>query len=339
MSAQENSRHDAEHEAVESPGPSRDHPEREGSSQVGLAQDGPAHDEPAPDGPALDDLTLEAPVHDGMDALLAALLDKPLSEEALRDSEFVAARDAAAGDIALLREQLGLIGDALAGPAAGGDSVAGASPGRAGAARPGDAAGAETDPGRVSGPAAAPTASVTPLSPRPSRARRALKITFGTLAAAAAASVVLGIGWVVVQSGGVASDAGTTSKAEGQAQSDAGGDSDLRTEEGYVACARLIVEGTVAEVEPVPGAAQDRITVEVDRWIKPGRGEDRIDFPMAHDADPRLRKGDHVLIGIPRDSAQPDVWTNQEAEIARDRARMEAALPDSKELSKALGCE
>ncbi|MEI5520819.1 hypothetical protein WB401_22035 [Streptomyces brasiliscabiei] len=331
MSAQENSRHDAEHEAVESPGPSRDHPDREGSSQVRLAQDGPAHDEPAPDGPALDDLTLEDPVHDGMDALLAALLDEPLSEEALRDSEFVAARDAAAGDIASLREQLGLIGDALAGQA-GGDSVAGASPGRAGAARPGDAAGAETDPGRVSGPAAAPTASVTPLSPRPSRARRVLKITFGTLAAAAAASVVLGIGWVVVQSGGVASDAGTTSKAEGQAQSDAGGDSDLRTEEGYVACARLIFEGTVAEVEPVPGAAQDRITVDVDHWIKPGRGEGRIDFPMAHDVDPRLRKGDHVLIGIPRGSAQPDLWTTQEAEIARNRARMEAALPDSKEL-------
>ncbi|QFR02550.1 hypothetical protein F9278_14430 [Streptomyces phaeolivaceus] len=274
-----------------------------------------------------------------MDALMAALLDEPLSEEALRDGEFVAARDTAAGDIALLREQLGLIGDALA--ATGQEAAAGGSAGRPVAARPGDAAGAQTDPGRVSGPAAAPTASVTPLSPRPSRARRALRITFGTLAAAAAASVVLGIGWVVVQTGGGAngtsSDSGAASKSDGGAQRDESADTDsgLLTEEGYVACARLIVEGTVTGVEPVPGAAHDRITVEVDRWIKPGEGEKRIDFPMAHDVEPRLRQGDHVLVGIPEDSAQPDIWTTTESEIARDRAWIEEALPGS----KGLGCE
>lgn len=86
---------------------------------------------------------------------MAALLDEPLPEDALRDAEFVASRDAAVVDIELLREQLGLIGEALA--VAGEDAVAGAPPGRPVAARPGDAAGAETDPGRVSGPAPPPS--------------------------------------------------------------------------------------------------------------------------------------------------------------------------------------
>ena len=278
------------------------------------------------------DIVHDGPAYAGMDALMAALLDEPLPEAALRDAEFVASRDAAAADVALLREQLGLIGEALA--VTGEDAVAGVPPGRPVAARPGDAAGAETDPGRVPRPAQAPTASVTPLLPRPSRARHALKITFGTLVAAAAASLVLGVGWVVVQAGGgvnSATKSGSGASDEsagrhgGQEDSD-GGDSASLTREGYVACARVIVEGTVTEVEPVTGAAQDRITVEVDRWIKPDKGEEHITFPMDHDVDPRLRQGDHVLVGIPGDSAQPDIWTTKEAEIARDRAWIEAAL-------------
>ncbi|WP_326582779.1 hypothetical protein OG889_29550 [Streptomyces sp. NBC_00481] len=317
--------------------------ERDGSVVDGAERDGPAHGggrgAGSADGDLADgDLAYDGPAYAGMDALMAALLDEPLPEDALRDAEFVASRDAAVVDIELLREQLGLIGEALA--VAGEDAVAGAPPGRPVAARPGDAAGAETDPGRVSGPAPAPVASVRPLPPRPSRARRALRITFGTLAAAAAASVVLGVGWVVVQAGGgvTASDSGASEKSLNQedgdhAESGAGGDSGSLSKEGYVACARLIVEGTVTEVEPVTGAPQDRITVEVDRWLKPDKGADRIVFPMDHDVDPRLKKGDHVLVGIPRDDTRPDIWTTKEADIARDRAWIEAALPGSKGLS------
>jgi hypothetical protein len=182
---------------------------------------------------------------------------------------------------------------------------------------------------------------VTPLSSRPSRARRALRITGRTLAAAAAASVVLVIGWGVMQPGGGASsknarDGSVSEQSSGDTGNtdygDRGDASGSLSREGYVACARTIVEGTVTEVEPVPGAEQDRITVEVDHWIKPDKGEDRIVFPMSQDVDPRLKKGDHVLLGIPRDSAQPDIWTTKEAEIARERAWIEAALPDSKRL-------
>ncbi|MCC9704192.1 hypothetical protein E4N62_02270 [Streptomyces sp. MNU76] len=327
MTARDDSRRDTEQEALrahEGP-PPEDGPTHDGSA----ARDGAAHDEPTYDGTA----------YAGMDALMAALLDEPLPEDALRDAEYVASHEAAVADLALLREQLGLIGEALAAPDE--DAVTGVAPGRVGAARPGDTAGAETDPGPVSGTASAPTASVTPLPSRPSRARRALRITGGTLAAAAAASVVLAIGWGVMQTGDGASstkarDAGVSEQSSGDTGNtdygDRGDASASLSREGYVACARTIVEGTVTEVEPVPGAEQDRITVEVDHWIKPDKGEDRIVFPMSQDVDPRLKEGDHVLLGIPRDSAQPDIWTTKEAEIARERAWIEAALPDSKRI-------
>ncbi|WP_327345752.1 hypothetical protein [Streptomyces europaeiscabiei] len=339
MAARDDSRRDAEYDdsahddIARGDGEHDDLAPGDGTERVGPAHDGARqHDDGARHH---DDVGHDGSLYAGMDALMAALLDEPLPEEALRDAEFVASRDAAAADIALLREQLGLIGEALA--VTGEDAVAGVPPGRPVAARPGDAAGAETDPGRVSGPAQAPTTSVTPLLPRPNRARRALKITFGTLAAAAAASVVLGVGWVVVQSGAGASsskssDSGVSEQSAGKdgnslEDSSDGGDAYASlSPEGYVSCARLIVEGTVSEVEPVTGAQQDRITVEVDRWIKPDKGDDRIVFPMDRDADPRLKQGDHVLVGIPHDSAQPDIWTTKEADIARDRAWIEEAL-------------
>ncbi|MFF6779978.1 hypothetical protein [Streptomyces sp. NPDC012510] len=280
----------------------------------------------------------DGPVYGGMDALTAALLDDPLPEEALEDAEFMASRDAAAADVALLREQLGLIGDALA--ATGEDAVAGVPPGRLVAARTGDAAGAETDPGRLSGPAQAPVAPVRPLPTRSARRRRALNVALGTLAAAVAAAAVFGVGRAVVQAGGVTNM--TSSDARDGAKSDESqGDVDPQQEnggaslsrEGYVACARLIVEGTVTAVEPVPSTGQDRITVAVGRWLKPDKGADQIVFPMEQDVDPRLRKGDHVFVSIPKESAQPDIWSTDEADIARDRAWIEGALPGARSLS------
>ncbi|UUU22129.1 hypothetical protein [Streptomyces sp. DSM 40750] len=285
-----------------------------------------------------DDVRYDGPAYAGMDALMGALVDDPLPEDALRDAEFVASRDAAAADIALLREQLGLIGEALAG-AGTANAEAGAPPGRSVAARPGDAAGAETDPGHVSGSAAAPVAPVRPLLPRPARTRRALNIAFGTLAAAVAASVVLSVGWAVVQAGGAASttssdaaDSGYGSGAD-QKDSEAGGPHDdsggKLSHLGYLACARLVVEGTVTDVEPVPGAGQDRIAVDVDRYYKPAKGADEVVFPMAEDVDPRLKKGDHVLIGISWGSDEPDLWTVGEREIADERAWIEEGLPSA----------
>lgn len=283
-----------------------------------------------------DDVRYDGPAYAGKDALMAALLDEPLPEAALRDAEFVASRDAAAADVALLREQLGLIGEALAG-AGTANAEAGAPPGRRVAAWPGDAAGAETDLGRVSGSAAAPAPPVRPLLPRPARARRALNIAFGTLAAAAAASVLFGVGWAVVQAGGAADTTSSSDSGSGygsgadKKDSESGDlhdDSDGKLSQvGYLACARLVVEGTVTDVEPVPDAGQIRIAVDVDRYYKPAKGADEVVFPMAEDVDPRLEKGDHVLIGISPGSAEPDLWTVGEQKIADERAWIEEALP------------
>lgn len=52
----------------------------------------------------------------GVDALLAAITGEPLTDEARADAAFMAEHRSAAADVALLREQLGIIGHALAEP-------------------------------------------------------------------------------------------------------------------------------------------------------------------------------------------------------------------------------
>src|SRR2546430_465015 len=95
--------------------------------------------------------------HNGADALMAAITGEALSEEARADTAFMAEHRRAEADVALLREQLGIIGDAL---------------------------GAEERPQRQSAPVRAP------------RDRgRARRFAFGSLAAAAVATVLAGMGW------------------------------------------------------------------------------------------------------------------------------------------------
>lgn len=223
------------------------------------------------------------------DALMLAITDDPVPGEALRDPDFAAAHAAAVADVALLRERLGAVGDALA-----------------------------------AGPA--PPEKAVPLRPSRAAARHRFTVSLGAVAATVAAVVVGGLGWLAVDAGqGTGSDAdgakGAASgqqrdgKQEGQRDGDAGGsaEADL-TPEGFVACSRLIVEGTVTAVDAVPGAARDRVTLDVTRYYKPRTGDGTVTFPMDHDVDPRLKAGDRVLITIPRGGAQPDNWA-----VGKDR--------------------
>ncbi|MEU6802980.1 pentapeptide repeat-containing protein [Streptomyces neyagawaensis] len=303
----------------------------------GAAREGAEFEGAVFEGAVREAAEFEGAEYGGMDALMAALLDEPLPEEALADGEFMAARRAAAADVRMLREQLGLIGDALAGADAGAgasEAEAGAPPGRPVAARPGDAAGAETVTGRRPAPETAPVAPVTPLPTwpaRPRRRRRALSVAFGTLAAAAAATVVVGLGAVVVQSGlgGSADDAGSTASKQQDSDSSkdsaGGGNADGKVDpQSYdIACARLIVEGTVVSVEPVPGTERDRVTLDVDRYYKPDQGGKEIVFPLDEDIEPHVKEGDRALVGIPRDGAEPDLWTTDPSDIAGRRAWIE----------------
>ncbi|GGY18540.1 hypothetical protein [Streptomyces djakartensis] len=240
-------------------------------------------------------------VYDGTDPLMAVLAGDPLPEDARRDADFMAAHSAAEADVALLREQLGLIGDRLA-------------------------LDAEPSPR----PGAGTGSAVTSLSARRGRPRP-LTMALRGLAAAAAATAVLGMGWLVAQSGtGVMDDNGGGSAADSAAEPQYGDESGKLGHAGYLACARLVVEGTVAGVEPVAGTGQDRVTLDVDRSYKPAEGQDQVVFALAEDTGPRPRPGDHVLVGITRGQAEPDLWTTGEKEIARDRAWITAALPQAR---------
>jgi hypothetical protein len=240
--------------------------------------------------------------HEGMDALMAAILDAPLSEEARADPAFMAGHRAATADVALLREQLGVIADAL------------------------------TEPVAQPTPEAAPQPdSVRPI--RPPR-RRLLPHTLRAVGVAAAGALVVGAGWLVVQVGQGAADIGA-SKSDGSSAADekaaasgAAGDSPLG-DPGYLACeARLVVEGDVTDVARVPGTTRERVTLRVTRSYKPEQQTaPEVDFEMEDDMDPLLAEGEHVLVGLAKDSALPDVWAVGAADIAAERSAIARAEP------------
>ncbi|MFI7315944.1 hypothetical protein [Streptomyces venezuelae] len=230
------------------------------------------------------------------DALMTAITDDPVPDEARDDPAFAAAHAAAVADVALLRERLGEVGDALA----------------------------------ADGPGAAPE-RVVPLRPARQAPRRLFAVALGAVAATVAAAMVGGLAWLAVDAGqgaGDADKAGTASGAKSRPEENA--DADLSAE-GFVACSRLIVEGTVTAVDPVPGGLQDRITVDVTRYLKPASGKPTVTFPMDRAVDPRLKKGDRVLITIDEGSAEPADWAVGE-ERDRLRTMILKALPASKKI-------
>jgi hypothetical protein len=251
---------------------------------------------------------------DGRDeaALMAVITGEAPPDDALADDAFMAEYRSATADVALLREQLDLLGQALAEPERVSEPVPEQDP--------------EPGPGAGGG-----GASVTSLSARRDR-RKPWDLALKGLVAAVGAGLVIGMGWLVVQSGGMdaGGDQGASSAADGSAGREHADEDAKLSNAGYLACARIVVEGTLAKVEIVPGTGQDRITLDVTRYFKPDKGRARITFPMETGAEPRLRAGDHVLVGISGGQAHPDMWTTGEKEIARDRAWITEALPASR---------
>jgi hypothetical protein len=158
---------------------------------------------------------------------------------------------------------------------------------------------------------------------------------FGALAAAAVATVLSGMAWLVTQSGGGAGF-GVSADKEVGAKADTSAGSPF-ADPGYLACARLVAEGEVTDVEQVPGAAgQERITLHVTRAHKPAKTAEEITFVLDGSAGPKsLHLYDHVLVALPRHTASPDHVVVGDVPIARERARIVRALPAARE----LGCE
>ncbi|MFD5760909.1 hypothetical protein ACFWIZ_38455, partial [Streptomyces sp. NPDC127044] len=210
--------------------------------------------------------------YEGVDALLAAITDEALPEGAGDDPEFLAEHRSAVADVALLREQLAVIGDALA------DRAQEAKPVPVRAPRK-----------RTRRPEGAPR----------NRGRRPLALVLGTLVAATVAAMVVGMGWILAHNGAGASD---SSGAKAADSGTAGGGASLSAP-GYLACARLVAEGTVAHVEPLPGTTENRITLHVDRYYKPEKGRAEVVLVLDEVVAPRPREGERVLVAVQGDPA------------------------------------
>ncbi|MFC8421651.1 hypothetical protein ACFUN7_12335 [Streptomyces sp. NPDC057236] len=317
----------------------------EGHGTDGSGDGGPGRGGGEGGGPVREGREADSPGDGGMDALMAVLLDEPLSARASQDPGVVAAHRAAVVDVAVLREQLTLIGDALAAEAADGEG-AGAPAGRGGAGRlaggPGAGPEPEAGPRSGDGPAAARPAVRHPAGGRPGTVRgprgphrgrrRPFKAALGALVAAAAATVVVGMGWLVTQTGGAAdSDAGSSAAQADSREAggkDAGGAAFGSPR--YLACARLVAEGTVLTVDPVPGAGAERVTLRASRYYK---GEGEVTFLRDPAGDVPLHEGDRVLVGMPAEGVHPDTVVVGEADIAPERVRITASLPESRTLT------
>ncbi|MFB6677205.1 hypothetical protein ACFCWG_33325 [Streptomyces sp. NPDC056390] len=257
-------------------------------------------------------------------ALMPALTGEPLPPEDEADPEMVAAHTAAQADVALLAEQVRGIGDALAARAAPAPELV-------------------PVPEPASVPGSAPVKPPVPVSVVPMRSRpRPLVVAFKTLAAVCAAGMLGGLAWLAVDGGAGVSESASdksASDAKDGAKGKGGGEGGEVTPEGFVACSRLIVEGTVVRVEPVPGAERDTITLTATRYYKPAEGPQKVTFRMDHDVDPRLKPGDRTLISIPKGEEYPDNWATKAKDRASLRDMVVNALPGSRALkcSKAPG--
>ncbi|MET7732454.1 hypothetical protein ABZT02_13910 [Streptomyces sp. NPDC005402] len=233
-------------------------------------------------------MSAENETYDG-DALMAAITGEELGDEARADTAFLAEYRAAEADLGLLREQLGILGETLA---------------------------------------EAPPAPVPVPLRSPSRARRrARTLAFGTLAVAAVAGVVTGLGWLVGHGG--AQD--LSSADSGSSKAEAG----VRFgSPGYLACATTVAEGEVTAVKELPATGELQVTVHVSRYFKQTRNLDHLTYAVSeYDLPEPLAKGTRVLFGVTEGSPTPDHWVVGEQEIARERAWVTASLPASRGLT------
>ncbi|MEU3839160.1 hypothetical protein AB0E88_03855 [Streptomyces sp. NPDC028635] len=288
--------------------------------------------------------------HEGPDPLMAVLTGEGLPDEARTDPSLLAAHHAAEADVTLLRAQLKRLGDTLADAAPPTARPAGdASPPRRADRATGEAGppqGADRADGHGAPPQGADRADGHGSQPRgagncatghngpagadagnrgPGRTRRRPRgraLALGTLVTAVAVSGALGASWLITHApGGDVSADGASSKA-----ADAGAGAAREGAAAYLACARLVVEGTVTAVQPGGGAGQQRVTLRVTRSYKPAKAPAAVTFTWEEFLGPRPAKGDHALVGIPRNADVPDTWVVDPQELAQERDRLDGGL-------------
>lgn len=265
----------------------------------------------------------------GMDALMAAVTGEPLTEEARRDPGFLAEHRAAEADVAVLKEQLTWLAEALTGERATENEAA-----------PEESPRPAPRPSGVVRPVRAGRRPPRPARPgRPSGPRRALRIAFGSLAGATAFAVVAGLGWLVTHSGASDDNSATsTAKTAGDSAAKYSGDGGRPSDPALdLACSRLVVEGTVTAVEPQKPSPWSRITLTVIRSYKPAyqppHGPARVSFLLDGGAKPAPRTGQHVLVQVGMGQQNASLWAVGDTRVSVNRAWITEALPRSRHLT------
>ncbi|CAL9535040.1 hypothetical protein [Streptomyces sp. enrichment culture] len=308
--------------------------------------------------------------HGSADPLMAAILAEAPSEDDRRDPAFMAEHEAAVADLAVLREQLAFLGEALAAPS---DAVAEPSDavpdtGTGDGAAAGNAENTVAEDTVPVGPAPTPTRPAglsTPAGPGgstgpgrsrvprgsrgpgrgdgPGRRRRSLRVALGTLAVAAAATVVTGLGWLVVQPGAGQETSSADAGAPAAGRDDAGaGEDGAKSERAderapigdprWLACARLVAEGVVTATRPVPGSEEQRITLTVTR-VHAGEEATTVTFLHGTAGSSAPAVGDRLLVGLPREGDRPDLVVTGVQNIALTRTWITSALPEANRLA------
>ncbi|WP_055715833.1 hypothetical protein [Streptomyces torulosus] len=100
----------------------------------------------------------------------------------------------------------------------------------------------------------------------------------------------------------------------------------------WIACGRTIAEGDVVAVKPSSEAGRVVVTFDVQDWIKPTRGAERITLDVVDPTEAGVREpwkqGQHLLIVVPeRRDQETDVF--QGDQLQSYRAKIEQGLPDA----------
>jgi hypothetical protein len=249
------------------------------------------------------------------DALLAAIMDEPLPEEALGDDEFMAEHRSAMADVATLREQVRILGDVLAA-----EGERRESPERAESPEPHERAEPHERPERPKRPerssAPAPLKSAKPLKPskapksakgpkpsrppkpsKPRRPRRYAGVALGALVVAMGTAMLGGLVWLGVQ-GGADDAGGAGSDSAARAES---GAKDAYSPEMHIACSKVLVEGTVRSITPTDDG-NVRVVLDVKRYYRPELSvaqHPTIAVTLLGSARKDLKVGTYTLVRVP----------------------------------------
>lgn len=278
--------------------------------------------------------------YEGMDALMAALTDEPLPEDARNDAEFLAEHRSALADIALLGEQLRLMGDTLAAETPGTEAASTRTPGTETPAAEDGRSEAEPSPApaplrkpkplRTPGPLRKPRSVRAPKPVRPAQPpwyRRYAGVALGTLVVGAGTALLGGMVWLGVQGGG----AGGSSDSSAAKEDSGAGDASLYSPEMHLACSKVLVEGTVQSITPTDDG-NVRVVLKVKRYYRPEQSvaeHPTITVTLLDSARADLEVGTYTLVRVPVFPQDRQDWETGSG-VADARKSIVDALPGAR---------